>query len=89
MKLVDIIKEDNGLGFTTKQTHVDPETGQVTWDVEYTPLTKIDSDLDKMLYQLEKAVKDNPGDAKLASMVDIYRNWKKAFRTHVTRTYRK
>ena len=37
MKLIDIINEEDALGFKTTKTSVDPETGQVTWDVEYTP----------------------------------------------------
>ena len=88
MKLVDIIYEDDALGFKTTQTGVDPETGQVTWDVEYTPLIKIDSDLEQLANELELAVEKHPEDEKLKQYNDILKNFKKSFRNHVTRKYK-
>ena len=54
MKLVDLIYEEDALGFKTTKTNIDPETGQITWDVEYTPLVKIDGELEKLAIIIKK-----------------------------------
>ena len=87
MKLQDIINESDS--FKTTKTHIDPETGAITWDVEYTPLVKIDRELETMVSQLDAAVKQHPDDEKLQKLADTFRNWKKVFRSHVTRRYSK
>ena len=51
MKLRDIIKEEeweqDSPSFKTKKTGVDPTTGQISWDVEYTPLKGVDDAIEK------------------------------------------
>ena len=90
MKLKDIILEaDDALGFKTTKTDVDPETGAITWDVEYTPLIKIDRDLENIAAELETAVKKHSDDVKLAQYNELFKNFKKAFRSHVTKHYGK
>lgn len=88
MKLKEIILENDALGFTTTKTSTDPETGQITWDVEYTPLVKIDRELEDLASQLDTAVKKHPEDEKLQQYNEIFKNFKKAFRTHVTKHYK-
>lgn len=89
MKLVDILFEEDALGFKTTKTNVDPETGQITWDVEYTPLVKIDDDLEDLVDELERAVSRHSDDEKLQQYFQLLKNLKKSFRTHVTKHYRK
>lgn len=89
MKLSNILLEDDALGFKTTKTNVDPETGQITWDVEYTPLVKIDDDLEELVDELERAVDKHPKDEKLQQYFLLLKNFKKGFRTHVTKHYRK
>jgi hypothetical protein len=89
MKLKELIFEEDALGFKTTQTSIDPVTGQVTWDVEYTPLVKVDSELEKLAIDLDSAVKKHPKDEKLQQYNEFFKNFKKSFRTHVTKHYRK
>ena len=89
MKQSNILLEDDALGFKTTKTNVDPETGQITWDVEYTPLAKIDDDLEDLVNELERAVSKHPKDEKLQQYFTFLKNFKKGFRTHVTKHYRK
>lgn len=88
MKIKDIIFEEDALGFKTTQTAVDPETGQITWDVEYTPLVKIDTELGKLADELDSAVKKHPEDEKLQQYNELFKNFKKSFRTHITKHYK-
>lgn len=87
MKLKDIIFEEDALGFKTTQTAINPVTGQVTWDVEYTPLVNIDNKLEKLAIELDNAVKKHPKDEKLQQYNQFFKNFKKLFRTHVTKRY--
>lgn len=89
MKLVDLIYEEDALGFKTTKTNIDPETGQITWDVEYTPLVKIDGELEKLAIELDSAVRKHPKDEKLQQYNEFFKNFKKGFRSHVTRHYKK
>ena len=88
MKLTNIIFEEDALGFKTTKTAVDPETGQITWDVEYTPLIKIDAELESLAIELDSAVKKHPKDEKLQQYNEFFKNFKKSFRTHVTKHYK-
>ena len=89
MKLTDLIFENDALGFKTTKSNIDPETGQITWDVEYTPLIKIDDDLEGLVDELERAIKKHPEDIKLEQYFTLLKNFKKSFRTHVTKHYKK
>ena len=56
VNLIDIynIKESTFLkeqDFTTKQTNVDPETGRISWDVDYK------TDFDRTYTEIDEAVK--------------------------------
>lgn len=88
MKITDIIFEEDALGFKTTKTAVDPETGQITWDVEYTPLVKIDTELERLANELDSAVKKHPKDQKLQQYNELFKSFKKSFRTHITKHYK-
>lgn len=87
MKLTDIIKEDKNYDFTSKQTGIDPVTGKISWDIEYSPLNNADESIEKAYLNIEKAVKDNPNDKILLKMLEVLGAFKKSFRTHVTKKY--
>lgn len=56
--LLDIVKEITAHGFTTKQTGVDPNTGKISWDVEYFPdFTSVLERLDSTIAELQKIIK--------------------------------
>lgn len=90
MKIKNILEQkwkQDSPEFQTKKTNIDPETGQVTWDVEYTPLINIDKSIEKIYEELKHALKKHPDDPKLEKLFDVFAAWKKQFRTHVNRKY--
>jgi len=89
MKLKDLIFEEDALSFKTTKTDINPATGQITWDVEYTPLIKIDGELEKLAIELNNAVRKHPEDEKLQQYNEFFKRFKKGFRTHVTKRYKK
>jgi hypothetical protein len=46
------ILEDIGTTFSTKRTAVDPNTGKITWDVQYSP------DFTEILYNMNQLAED-------------------------------
>ena len=92
MKIKDILeqewKQDNAQ-FKSKQTGIDPVTGQISWDIEYTPLKGADEAIQKAYDELKKALKKHPYDQKLEQLFNVYASFKKAFRTHLNRKYGK
>lgn len=91
MKLSDIIREEeweqDSPDFKTKKTGVNPETGQISWDVEYTPLKGVDDAIGKAYDEYKDLLKKYPEDQKLEKLFDIFASFKKAYRTHVSRKY--
>ena len=56
-KLKDLL-EMTGTEFTTTQTSFDPETGKISWDVEYSPdFSEILEELNNLIVSLDKTVK--------------------------------
>lgn len=92
MKIKDILeqewKQDNAQ-FKSKQTGIDPVTGQISWDIEYTPLKGADEAIQEAYDELKKALKKYPDDQKLEQLFNVYASFKKAFRTHLNRKYGK
>lgn len=90
MKLVDIILEQNQVGFTSSEPRVvDKTTGTVQWDITPTPLKAAIDLLDDALESLEKGIRDNPEDEKLRQYEEAFSKLKKSLKTHITRTYDK
>lgn len=90
MKIKDILEQEwrqDSPRFKTKQTGVDPVTGQVSWDIEYTPLKGADDAIQEAYDELKKALKKHPDDQKLEQLFNVYASFKKAFRTHLNRKY--
>lgn len=84
MKLKQILESDK---FSTSQTGVDPETGTVSWDVDYSPLLSFDKNLEKLNQDFQKIVKKYD-DPYLEKVYEKFANLKKATRTHITRKYK-
>ena len=64
----------------------DPETGTISWTIEYTPLKGVDNAIDNA-YEYKKVLRKYPDDQKLEKLFDIFAAFKKQFRMHVTRKY--
>lgn len=73
--------------FTTKQTGYDPETGQISWDVEYTPLIDLRNEVEDLFEAYKKTIQKYPDDEKLNKLFEVYSSFKRAFKTHVNRRY--
>lgn len=57
-KLIDLLEISADTGFTTKQTAVDPETGKISWDVEYyADFSEVMQNLDRDIRDLQNAIK--------------------------------
>jgi len=90
MKIKDILEQEwkqDAPEFKTKETGVDPVTGQISWDVEYTPLIGVDRSIEKAYNQYKGVLKKYPDDQKLDKLFDIFAAFKREFRKHVTRKY--
>lgn len=90
MKIKDILEQEwkqDSPEFKTKETGVNPETGQISWDVEYTPLIGVDRAIEKAYGQYKDVLKKYPDDQKLDKLFDIFAAFKREFRKHVTRKY--
>jgi hypothetical protein len=90
MKIKDILEQgwvQDTPNFKTKKTGVDPETGTISWDIEYTPLRGVDKAIDKAYDEYKDVLKKYPDDQKLEKLFDIFASFKKQFRTHVSRKY--
>jgi hypothetical protein len=90
MKLVDIILEQDQVGFTSSEPRVvDKTTGTVQWDITPTPFKSAIDLLDDALESLERGIKNNPEDIKLLKYREAFSKLKKSLKTHITRTYDK
>lgn len=59
-KLIDLLEVGADTRFATKQTGVDPETGKVSWDVEYfADFSEVMQNMDKDVRDLQNAVKQS------------------------------
>ena len=83
------VKKEENTQFTTKQTSFDPETGQISWDVEYTPLVDLRNEVEELFEAYKKAILKYPDDEKLNKLFEVYSSFKRAFKTHVNRRYGK
>lgn len=93
MKIKDLLKEESwnqdSPDFRSKQTGIDPETGAVSWDIQYTPLKGVDDAIEKAYTDYKTILKKYPEDQKLEQLFNVFSAFKKAYRTHVNRRYGK
>jgi len=91
MKLTKIIFEDTDNkfdDFSSKKTAVDPVTGQITWDVEYTPIISLDNNLEELYQDFQDVVEKYPDDNKLQQMSNQFYNLKRNIRSHISKKYK-
>ena len=89
IKLKDLLQEEKierRNPFQTTKTNINPETGQVTWDVSYDALTRINKALEELSRSFDMMAKRHPDDQKFA---EDFRNFKKKVRMHITKNYSK
>ena len=92
MKIADILKSEQDWKqdtpqFKTKKTGIDPVTGRIEWEVEYTPLIGVDKAIEEAYEQYKGVLKKYPEDQKLEKLFDIFAAFKREFRKHVSRKY--
>ena len=90
MKIKDILEQEwrqDSPDFKTKQVGKDPVTGQISWEVEYTPLKGVDTAIQEAYDDYKKVLKKYPDDERLEKLFDVFASFKKAFRQHVNRKY--
>jgi hypothetical protein len=90
MKIKDLLEQEwkqDSPEFKSKETGIDPETGSVSWDIEYTPLRGVDKSIEKAYNEYKDAIKKYPNDQKLDKLFELFTAFKKEFRKHVTRKY--
>jgi hypothetical protein len=86
MKIKDILKEDEE-DFKLTKTSTDPETGQISWDVEYTPMVRLRKEVEELYDAFKGTVKKYPDDQKLEKFFEVYSSFKRQFKAHVNRKY--
>lgn len=90
MKIKDLLEQDwkqDNPDFKTKKTDVDPTTGKISWEVEYTPLKGVDDNFEQAYQDFKKIIQKYPNDAKLEKFFDVFASLKRNYRAHVTRKY--
>lgn len=91
MKLSNIIFKENDNkfdDFSTKKTGVNPTTGQISWDVSYTPMISLDKNLEELYQDFKDVTKENPDDTKLEELFNTFSSLKRNIRTHISRKYK-
>jgi hypothetical protein len=72
-------------GFKTQRIKKDPETGSISWDVEYNfSLEDIYKDLDKVVLGMSKAIRQNPNDRRLIDLFQDAKNLRNRIKRIIT-----
>ena len=75
MKIQDILKEEkwsqDSTDFKSKKTGVDPVTGTISWDIEYTPLKGVDDAIEDAYQDYKAVLKKYPEDQKLDQQLPL------------------
>lgn len=77
MKLTNLIVEEDSFTFTNKQ--VDPETGRISWTVEYHPVIKTTKSLEEAEKNLKALVNRDPEDELIKELYVELRALRKLF----------
>ena len=93
MKIRDILKEEewsqDSTDFKSKKTGVDPVTGQISWDIEYTPLINLRKNVEETYDDFKGVIQKYPEDQKLEKLFEVYTSFKRQLKIHVNRKYGK
>lgn len=88
MKLRDIIlKEDEYPDFDTEKSSTDDTTGQITWDVNYTPIKSLNKNLEELNDDFKEVLEEYPTDRKLEEIYKKFASVKREMRKHISRQY--
>lgn len=90
MKIKKILEQDwkqDRPEFKSKETGVDPVTGRIEWDIEYTPLKGVDKSIEKAYQEFKDVLKKHPEDHKLDKLFEVFSSFKREFRRHVSKKY--
>lgn len=75
--------------FKTSNKKIDPETGRIEWDVQYTPVVEFKASLDELSKDFKKLISKYPQDDKLEKLHTFFKQFKKQTLTYLTRQYSK
>jgi len=92
IKLIDLLQEEKierRNPFQTTKTDINPETGQITWDINYDALTRLNKALEELSRSFDIMAKRYPQDNKLQKYAEDFKNFKKKIRMHITKNYNK
>jgi hypothetical protein len=90
IKLQNLLKEEKSrTSFKTQQTAVNPETGKITWSVQYHPAREVEKGLDKLDKDLKSLLDKNPQDTKFEEYYETFRKYKKSLNTYLNKQYSK
>ena len=95
MKIKDILKEEekdwkqDSPDFKTKQTGFNPDTGQYSWDVKYTPLISLAENIEEAYEDVKEVTRKYPQDEKLEQLFKVFSSFKRAYKMHINRKYAK
>lgn len=86
MKIKDLLNEDND-NFKLTDKKVNPETGQISFNVEYTPMIRLRKEVEELYDAFKDTLQKYPEDQKLEKFFDVFASFKRQFKTHVNRKY--
>lgn len=72
----------------TKVIDKDPDTGAVTWNVEYERFNALNRKLKDLVDAFDSAIKKYPEDEVLQKYLDIFKELKKRLLTYITKHYK-
>ncbi len=67
----------------------DDDTGQMSWKVEYTPLSGVNKSIETAYQDFKKAIREFPEDSRLEELFEEFASFKRGYRTHFNRKYKK
>lgn len=85
MKIKDILDEE-GKGFSLTNKTIDPVTGAISHKVVYEPIVDLRKEVEQLDDAFKRTLKGNT-DPELDKFYEVYRKFKRQFKTHVNRKY--
>lgn len=80
------VKVDNGTKSTI--TNIDPDTGAISWDIDYVPnIDKLVEDVDELTATAKKVYQKAKDDKKFLDIYEQARSLRNVIRTHVRNNY--
>lgn len=85
----DYWQQSRDKSFKTQRTKFNPETGQISWDVEFTPLSALRDTITQATEYFKDTLRKYPEDYRLNHLYSKFMGFKKAFSTYMNQKYNK